>query len=169
MRTRRIIAGLVGAAVALAACAGEGGESPATAPASSPDTAAEASSSSTAATSVEAPSVATTASSFGDVQACADVIDGNIRALGGGEFSIDATVRSGDTGWDKYADSWEIRTTDETTIDVRVLTHPHETEQPFTRSLSPVMIPDDVDQIVLMASDSVNGFCGDAVTLDVPR
>lgn len=104
-----------------------------------------------------------------DVQACADVIDGTIQVLSGGSFRLDATVRSGDTGWDKYADAWEVRQIDGTVLGVRVLAHPHETEQPFTRSLSPVDIPPDVDQVVIAASDSVNGFCGETLMLDVPR
>ncbi len=103
------------------------------------------------------------------MQACADVIDGTIQVLSGGSFRFDATVRSGDTGWDKYADAWEVRQVDGTVLGVRVLAHPHETEQPFTRSLSPVDIPPDVDQVVVAASDSVNGFCGETLTLDVPR
>ncbi|MDH3498694.1 MAG: hypothetical protein OEM97_01095 [Acidimicrobiia bacterium] len=173
MRIRSITASLVATVVALSACAGEAAESPVIAPtattlspgASAAQSAGASTTNATATPSTVAPSTTTPDA---DLQACADVIDGSIRALDDGAFSIEATVRSGDTGWDKYADSWEVRTVDGATIDVRVLTHPHETEQPFTRSLSPVVIPDDIDEIVLIASDSVNGFCGETATLKVP-
>lgn len=79
------------------------------------------------------------------------------------------TVRSGDTGWEKYADAWEIRTTDGVVLGTRELAHPHETEQPFTRSLGGVEIPDDVTEVVIVARDSVLGFCGDPLTVAVPR
>jgi hypothetical protein len=103
------------------------------------------------------------------VQACADVIGGDIERSGDGTFRISATVRSGETGWEKYADAWEVRKLDGTVIDVRVLAHPHVTEQPFTRSLSSVTIPEDTGQVILAARDLVNGFCGETLTLDVPR
>lgn len=111
----------------------------------------------------------TTVAPAEDVQPCADVIDATIEARSDGSFRLDATVRSGDSGWDKYADAWEVRQLDGTVLGVRELAHPHETEQPFTRSLSLVEIPAEVDQVVLAANDSVNGFCGDTLILDVPR
>ena len=50
----------------------------------------------------------------------------------------------------------------------RVLAHPHENEQPFTRSLSGVVIPDGVDTVTIAARDSVLGFCGEVFVLEVP-
>ena len=99
-----------------------------------------------------------------DVQPCADVVD--VRHTAEGDtFRFDVTVRSGDTGWDKYADAWEVRSLDGSVLGERVLLHPHETEQPFTRSLTGVVVPDDVEEVVVAARDSVNGFCGASVTV----
>jgi hypothetical protein len=42
-------------------------------------------------------------------------------------------------------------------------------EQPFTRSLSGVTIPDGVDRVTVRARDSVHGHGGASVTVDVPR
>jgi hypothetical protein len=78
------------------------------------------------------------------------------------------TVRSADTGWDKYADRWEVRTGDGAVLGERILTHPHETEQPFTRTLAGVEIPSDVTTVTIAAHDSVAGWCGDTLTIDVP-
>lgn len=99
---------------------------------------------------------------------CADVVEVSIES-GQSGFTIAATVRSADTGWDKYADAWQVRSLDGAVLGERVLTHPHETEQPFTRSLRGVEIPPEVAEIVVVARDSVAGFCGVGFTIEVPH
>ena len=100
------------------------------------------------------------------VQACADVVDASADGTDG-VYRFSATVRSGDTGWDKYADAWEVRTVDGMVLGTRELAHPHETEQPFTRSLNGVEVPPGTAEVVLAARDSVNGFCGVEFTLAI--
>jgi hypothetical protein len=104
----------------------------------------------------------------GDSAGCADVIGGSLVPTASG-FTIEATVRSADTGWEKYADAWQIRAPDGVVLGERVLTHPHVDEQPFTRSLSAVAIPPDVERVTLIAHDLVSGFCGAALELEVPH
>jgi len=99
---------------------------------------------------------------------CADVINVVITAQGSGSYRFDVTVRSPDTGWDKYADLWEVRAADGSVLGERVLTHPHVDEQPFTRSQSGISIPTDVPTVTVVARDSVTGFCGDAYQIDLP-
>jgi len=99
---------------------------------------------------------------------CAHVIDATAEQDEDGSWTFSVTVLSDDTGWDKYADLWELR--DPLTGDVldsRMLLHPHETEQPFKRSLSGVEIPEGTDTVVIAARDSVVGFCGTEFTLDL--
>jgi hypothetical protein len=91
---------------------------------------------------------------------CADVENVEITAEADGTFRFEVTVRSPDTGWDKYADAWEVRAPDGTVLGTRVLTHPHVEEQPFTRSLSGVAIPEGITQAEVAARDLVEGFCG---------
>lgn len=100
--------------------------------------------------------------------ACAHVVDAEIERSGEGTYTVSATVSSGDTGWDKYADAWEVRDEDGTVLGVRELLHPHVDEQPFTRSLSGVEIPEGVARVILAARDSVEGFCGDEFEVAVP-
>jgi hypothetical protein len=92
---------------------------------------------------------------------CADVIEVEARQNSDGSWSFDTTVRSHDTGWDKYADLWVVRHPDGTVLGERELLHPHENEQPFTRSLAGVEIPGDIATVEVAARDSVEGFCGD--------
>ena len=71
-------------------------------------------------------------------------IEGVTSQAGANGWRFDVTIRHPDTGWDHYADGWRILDMDGTVLGTRVLHHPHETEQPFTRSLSGVAIPDGV-------------------------
>lgn len=97
---------------------------------------------------------------------CADIIDVEVERAADDTFTVTATVSSADTGWDKYADAWEVRTSDGTVLGTRELLHPHVDEQPFTRNLTGVDIPAGTETITVAARDSVEGFCGE--TFDVP-
>ena len=46
-----------------------------------------------------------------------------------------------DSGWDHYANRWEVLEPEGQVIATRTLLHPHVDEQPFTRSLSGIHIP----------------------------
>ncbi|MEO0435935.1 MAG: hypothetical protein AAF098_03405 [Pseudomonadota bacterium] len=81
-------------------------------------------------------------------------------------FSV--TVRHDDEGWDHYADRWDVLTLDEVVLGTRVLAHPHEKEQPFTRSLRKVRIPQEVKAVIIRARDSVHGFGGLEVHVAIP-
>ena len=76
----------------------------------------------------------------------------------GNLWTFNVTLSHGDTGWDDYANAWRIATPDGTVIGTRELAHPHVEEQPFTRSLSGVQIPEGTRELVFQASDSVGGW-----------
>ena len=99
----------------------------------------------------------------------ADVVDARIESTGDGTWRVEATVRHADAGWDHYADAWEVTGPDGNVLGTRELHHPHENEQPFTRSLGGLRIPESIDRIGIRARDSVHGFGGETVQLDVPR
>ncbi len=99
----------------------------------------------------------------------ADVIDARAERSADGTFRFSVTVRHADAGWDHYADAWEVLAPDGAVLGTRTLLHPHETEQPFTRSLSGVRIPDGITQVRLRAHDSVHGHGGSEITVTVPR
>lgn len=97
----------------------------------------------------------------------ADVVGGKITALGDGRFRIDATVLHEDSGWDHYADRWDVLAVDGRILGTRVLAHPHENEQPFTRSLT-LTLPEGISVVMLQANDSVHGLGGKVLELAVP-
>ena len=98
----------------------------------------------------------------------ADVV--GVKASSGkdGTWSFSVTVRHDDGGWDHYADKWEVLRPEGEVLGTRVLLHPHVSEQPFTRSLGGVKIPDDVDRIVVRARDSIHDFGGNEMEVELP-
>ena len=98
----------------------------------------------------------------------ADVVGVEVSAEGGGSYRFDVTVEHGDEGWDHYADAWDVVGPDGTVLGTRVLLHPHENEQPFTRSLGGVAIPDGVTEVTLRAKDSVHDYGGAEVKVTLP-
>ena len=96
----------------------------------------------------------------------ADVV--GVKAHGGGAYGFDVTVRHGDTGWKHYANKWDVLAPDGKVLGTRVLFHPHEAEQPFTRSISGVRVPAGIKRVTLRAHDSVHGYGGKTVTVDLP-
>jgi len=98
----------------------------------------------------------------------ADVIRVDVEAKNRGVYNFSVTVSHGDTGWEHYADRWEIVDDDGSILGTRVLHHPHVNEQPFTRSLPGVEIPDHLNKVTVRAHDSVHGYGGKVVAVDFP-
>lgn len=92
-----------------------------------------------------------------------------VEALPGsdGTWRFSVTVRHADEGWEHYADAWQVLAPDGTVLGERELLHPHVDEQPFTRSLGGVVIPDEVEMVEVRAGDNIDGW-GPAVAYDLP-
>lgn len=93
----------------------------------------------------------------------------NVTATKSGDtWRFDVAVSHGDEGWDHYADGWEVATPDGVQLGYRKLLHPHVNEQPFTRSLSGVEIPDEITVVLIRAHDSVHEW-GEAVEFELDQ
>ena len=99
----------------------------------------------------------------------ADVIDVKATPSGDGTWSFDVTVEHADEGWDHYANRWDVMAPDGTVLGTRTLHHPHENEQPFTRSLRGVRVPEGVGSVTIRANDSVHGTGGRAFSVELPK
>lgn len=95
----------------------------------------------------------------------ADVVAAEAAQESDGTWRFRVTLRHADEGWDHYADRWQVETLEGRVLGTRVLLHPHEHEQPFTRALGGVVIPPAVDQVLIRAHDSVHGDGGITVTV----
>ena len=76
----------------------------------------------------------------------------------GDAWSFNVTLAYPDTGWEDYADGWQVETPDGQILGLRILFHPHVGEQPFTRSMSGVAIPAGVNEVVIRSHSLVNGY-----------
>ena len=104
----------------------------------------------------------------------ADVL--HVRAVqsSDGYWTFHVTVQHPDTGWEDYADGWDVLTPDGQVLKpdpdspfTRLLLHPHENEQPFTRSQSGIVIPAGVGRVRVRAHDLVDGYGGREVWVDL--
>ncbi|MEM7733396.1 MAG: hypothetical protein AAF280_11515 [Pseudomonadota bacterium] len=84
-------------------------------------------------------------------------------------WNFHVTVEHGDTGWDHYADGWEVLDADGNRLAYRKLLHPHVNEQPFTRSLSGVAIPDGTEAVFVRANCSVSGWSSNVMKVDLSQ
>ncbi len=99
----------------------------------------------------------------------ADVLDVKTTKSAAGTYDFEVTVRHADTGWDHYADKWDVVAPDGTVLGTRVLFHPHVDEQPFTRGLSGLRIPAGVDRVTVRAHDKVHGYAGREQAIGLAR
>ncbi|WP_233495437.1 hypothetical protein [Rhodosalinus halophilus] len=94
----------------------------------------------------------------------ARVVDAAAEREGHGwRFSV--TPRHCDTGWDDHADGWRVPAPSGEVPGTRELLHPHVTEQPFTRSLAGVVVPEGVTDVRLESSTTRTGWSGETRTL----
>jgi hypothetical protein len=142
------------AALAAAGCGGASGPATAPSPADARPTAT--------ATATDAPDADTD-------QRFPDVVDATAEQADDGTWTVAATISSPYDSPDRYADAFRVldgASGDE--LGVRELTHPHSDEQPFTRSLTGLEIPDGVTAVVVEGRDLANGWGGATVELTLP-
>jgi len=119
-------------------------------------------------TPVPTPPATVTPTPLADVT-CANVLFVRASEAASGSWSFDVTVQHKDTGWEHYADAWDVLSPAGEVLATRVLAHPHVDEQPFTRSLSGVELPADVMVVHLRAHDLVHGYCGKEVIVNLTQ
>lgn len=95
----------------------------------------------------------------------ADVVKATAVRQSDGTYLVSASIRHADEGWQHYADRFEVLTPDGKVLATRVLAHPHVNEQPFTRDLAGVDIPEGIVEVRVRAHDKVHGYGGQEVTI----
>jgi hypothetical protein len=99
----------------------------------------------------------------------ADVVAVTVEKTAEMTYTFHVTVSHGDSGWQHYANKWDVVTVGGKVLGTRKLHHPHEDEQPFRRSLSGVEISGEMDAVMVRAHDSVHGYGGKTVRVTLPR
>ena len=77
-----------------------------------------------------------------------------------GSWCFGTSVRHNDQGWDHYADGWQVTDLDGNEMAFRLLGHPHDNEQPFTRSQCNINIPSEISQVIVRAKCNKHGYGG---------
>ena len=94
-------------------------------------------------------------------------IEGATAHQNGSSWTISVTLSHADTGWEHYADGWRVLDMEGAELGMRVLHHPHVDEQPFTRSLSGVSIPEGTTKVQIQARDNVGGWSENTTIIDL--
>ncbi|MEJ2143401.1 MAG: hypothetical protein P8Y24_13835 [Gammaproteobacteria bacterium] len=85
-----------------------------------------------------------------------------------GSWHVSTTLKHADSGWSHYADAWRVVDENGKELGTRTLFHPHENEQPFTRS-DTVQIPDGITIVYVEAHDKVHGWSKQRVRVDLTK
>lgn len=81
--------------------------------------------------------------------------------------NIHVTISHPDEGWEHFADGWEVLDADGNRLGFRELLHPHVEEQPFTRSLSGIVIPDGTRVIFIRPHCSEHGWAENTMRVEL--
>ncbi|MCD6580649.1 MAG: hypothetical protein J7K90_02505 [Desulfuromusa sp.] len=85
------------------------------------------------------------------------------------DYNFSVTVKHSDEGWEHYVNKWDVVGPDGQVLATRTLHHPHVNEQPFTRSLSGVVIDKSISSVIVRAHDLVHGYGGKEMAVELPR
>lgn len=86
-----------------------------------------------------------------------------------GDWTFSVTLRHSDIGWEDYADGWRVILEDGTVLGTRTLLHPHVNEQPFTRSLSGVRVPENVATVFVETRTNTGDWSGSRYLVPIQR
>jgi hypothetical protein len=98
-----------------------------------------------------------------------DVLAAELRPAGDGSYDVEVTISSPYDSAERYADGWRVLGPDDTVLGEHALLHDHAGEQPFTRTMTGLTVPDDVEEVTVEGRDREHGYGGATVTVDVPR
>jgi hypothetical protein len=87
----------------------------------------------------------------------------------GGAWQAEVTLQHEDTGWKNYADAWRLVDGKGRILATRVLWHPHVDEQPFTRGLDDIHIPEGTRVIFVEAHGKVEGWSKQRLRIDLDK
>ncbi len=97
-----------------------------------------------------------------------DVVEVAVTRSYDGTLTFDVTISSPYDAPERYADAWRVVGPEGEVYAVRELLHDHAAEQPFTRSISGITVPNGVEIVQVQGRDLVNGWGGTAMDVAVP-
>ncbi len=104
-----------------------------------------------------------------DVERWPVVLSAQATQVDGGIWRFDVTLSSPYDTPDRYADGWRVLDVGGQELGMRVLTHDHASEQPFTRSLDGVAVAPTVSTVFIEGRDQANGWSGQRFEVSLIR
>jgi hypothetical protein len=98
----------------------------------------------------------------------ADVIDVKVVKVDADVYRFSVTVQHKDEGWEHYVDRWDILDMQGNMLGSRTIMHPHDNEQPFTRSMT-LSLPLHVEKVRIRAHDTAHGYGGAEMEVALPE
>lgn len=98
-----------------------------------------------------------------------EIVAADLHETSNGRWNVSVTLKHDDTGWEHYADNWQVVDESGKVLGDRVLFHPHVNEQPFTRSLGSVQIPEDTSVVYITAHDKKHGWTSNRLEVDLSK
>lgn len=99
----------------------------------------------------------------------AQVKNVNATKSNNGTWCVSTQVYHNDEGWSHYATSWQIHDLKGKLLAERKLAHPHDNEQPFTRSLCGIIIPKESKKVIVSAKCNVHGTGGQSLIVELTK
>ena len=97
-----------------------------------------------------------------------DVVDVSVEYQSGNKYRFAVTLSSPYDSPERYADAYRIKTLEGEVLGERILHHHHANEQPFTRRLNGVEVPEGIDRVVVEGRDQRYGYGGKIQELSIP-
>jgi hypothetical protein len=97
-----------------------------------------------------------------------DVLAVKAKPAGPSIYDFDVTVSSPYDTPSRYADGFRVSTLEGKVLGERKLLHDHQAEQPFTRDLYAVKVPEAIKKVIVQARDQKYGYGGKAVEVVLP-
>lgn len=97
-----------------------------------------------------------------------DIVDVSVEHQSGNRYRFAVTLSSPYDSPQRYADAYRIKTLEGEVLGERILHHHHANEQPFTRRLNGVEVPQGIDRVVVEGRDQRYGYGGKTRELSIP-
>lgn len=98
-----------------------------------------------------------------------DVLNATLERDGDDTWRLEVTLSSQYDSAERYADGWRVLDEEGNVLGDHTLTHDHADEQPVTRVQTGLKIPDSIDVITVEGKDTVNGYGGQTIDVEVQR
>ena len=96
-----------------------------------------------------------------------EIVDVKVHQEKDKSWRFAVTLKHADEGWDHYANEWQVIAADDKILATRTLYHPHVDEQPFTRNISGVKIPENTETVRVIARDTIHGHSKTAMLVNL--